>query len=509
MDAAVLPLSRRRAGALLRAMSDERLAARVRGGDDGAFAVLYDRHHRGLLAFCRHMLGDREEAEDVLQHVFVSLHRHLCSDARALRVKPWLYTVARNRCLSVLRGRRDALSLETVAEPSTDGLAVAAEVERRQDLRDLLADLRALPDDQRAALLLSELDGLSHRDVAEVLGVRHAKVRALVFQARESLMTSRGARDADCREIREQLATLHGSALRRSALRRHVATCPGCAAFQAEVRRQRSALALVLPVVPGAIVRKAVLGGLAASGGAGGAGGVVAAGGGIAAKLVVVAALVGAAGGGAVAVRTVARDDARPAAAAVPAAAAAAQGSAAAPAPRARPVALAVRRTTEHSVARRGGRPDRGRRVGQGRGRATAPGQIAKGGGRAHGRKAMPPGQIAKGDRQAHGRKATAPGQGRKATAPGQARKATPGQARNGTPPGQARKAAAPAGGVPGPSVHASAAHAPASQGRSAQVPATRGHSGHVPAAHGAPAHAPAAPASPPGRAKRSAGTHR
>ena len=70
---------------------------------------------------------------------------------------------------SVLRARRDAVALDDVREPSCDGLAVAAEVERRQDLKAMLADLRDLPDDQRAALLLSELGGLSHDDIGEVL----------------------------------------------------------------------------------------------------------------------------------------------------------------------------------------------------------------------------------------------------------------------------------------------------------------------------------------------------
>jgi DNA-directed RNA polymerase specialized sigma24 family protein len=101
MDAAALPVAGRRRGAraLLRAASDERLVARLRAGDDAAFEVIYDRHHRDLLAFCRHMLGSREEAEDALQLVFLSMHRHLRTDDRPVRIKPWLYAVARNRCL--------------------------------------------------------------------------------------------------------------------------------------------------------------------------------------------------------------------------------------------------------------------------------------------------------------------------------------------------------------------------------------------------------------------------
>jgi RNA polymerase sigma factor (sigma-70 family) len=257
------------------------------------------------------MLGSREEAEDVLQHVFLAVHRHLRDDDRPIQLKGWLYAVARNRCLSILRARREAVALDDVAEPSTDGLAIAAAVERRQDLQHLLGDLAGLPDDQRAALLLSELGDLSHDEIAAALDVRREKVKALVFQARESLMNSRRAREADCREIQAQLATLRGGALRRTTLRRHVAVCPSCAAFKAEVKRQTAALALVLPAVPSAVLKKSILAGVFGGGGGGGAavvaGGAATAGGsgmlgsGLLTKGLAVAALAGGAGAGGVA----------------------------------------------------------------------------------------------------------------------------------------------------------------------------------------------------------------
>jgi RNA polymerase sigma factor (sigma-70 family) len=296
---------------MLRASSDERLVARVRRGDERAFEAIYDRHHRALLAFCRHMLGTREEAEDALQHVFVSAHRHLRGHDRPVQLKPWLYAIARNRCVSMLRARRETVPLESVAAPSTDGLAVAAEVERREELRDTLADLARLPDEQRAALVLAELGDLSHAEIAEALEVRTDKVKALVFQAREALAGRREARLADCREIRRQLATLRGSALRRGPLARHVAVCPACAEFKAEVARQRTAFALVLPVVPSLALKDGVLsavvgtgGGAAAATGAVVAGSGAAASSGFAAKaLAVVVVGAGAGGGGAVAIR--------------------------------------------------------------------------------------------------------------------------------------------------------------------------------------------------------------
>src|SRR5215208_617652 len=194
---------------LRRESLDERLVAGVRAGDERAFEAIFDRYHAQLLAFCRHMLGSAHEAEDALQHVFLAAHQHLRANQRTIQLKPWLYAIARNRCLDVLRARREAVALDDMHEPATDGLALAAEIDRREDLKDLLADLGRLPEEQRAALVLAELGDLSHEEIAVALGVRTAKVKALIFQAREALVARRAARETDCTAIREQLATLH------------------------------------------------------------------------------------------------------------------------------------------------------------------------------------------------------------------------------------------------------------------------------------------------------------
>ncbi len=143
----------------LRFSRDEDLVRMVRAGDERAFEVIFDRHHRGILSFCRHMVSSREEAEDAVQHTFAAAYRDLIGSDKPIQLKAWLYTIARNRCLSILRARREQVSIED-AEPATEGLS--AEVQRRQDLRDMLADLSRLPEDQRAALVLAELGALSH-----------------------------------------------------------------------------------------------------------------------------------------------------------------------------------------------------------------------------------------------------------------------------------------------------------------------------------------------------------
>jgi RNA polymerase sigma factor (sigma-70 family) len=271
--------------------------ARVRAGDERGFELVFDRYHRGLLAFCRRMLTSNEEAEDALQHTFMAAYRSLRASDEPIRLKAWLYTIARNRCLSVLRARREHVALDD-GHAAIDGLA--ADVDRRADLRGLQADLQRLPDEQRAALVLFELGDHSHDDIAEVLGVRRENVKALVFQARESLASWRQARETPCVEIREQLATLRGAALKRATLRRHVARCEGCQEFEVEVRRQRVAMAALLPVVPTIGLKAAVLSAVGVSaGGAGGGASLAGLGGaakGVAAKTLLCAAVAGSAG---------------------------------------------------------------------------------------------------------------------------------------------------------------------------------------------------------------------
>ena len=256
------PRRRRLPSGLLRLASDERLVELLRGGSEAAFEALYARHHRGVLSFSRHMLGSAEEAEDAVQHTFLAAYRDMAGSSKEIQLRPWLYAIARNRCLTVLRARREQVGAEP-PEPSTEHLST--EVERRHELQALLGDLAGLPDDQRAALVLAELGDMSHDEVAQALDCPREKVKALVFQARSSLIASREAREASCDDIREQLANLRGGALRRNVLRRHVRECAGCREFRDKVRQQRRELALILPVAPSLGLQAAVLGGGAAA----------------------------------------------------------------------------------------------------------------------------------------------------------------------------------------------------------------------------------------------------
>ncbi|HTZ63829.1 MAG TPA: sigma-70 family RNA polymerase sigma factor [Solirubrobacteraceae bacterium] len=229
----------------LRFATDERLVASVRQGDSVAFEALYERHVGELLSFCVYMLGSRQDAEDAVQATFASAYRALCADRRRIALRPWLFTIARNEALSILRSRRPTVELN--GEPALSGDPLR-ELEVREQVRHMLEDLRKLPESQRAALVLAEMHGLSQTEIGTVLSVRPDQVKAFIFQARSNLLSERHARETDCREIREELATARGASLLRGRLRRHLRSCQDCRVYADGVARQRRQLGAMLPL---------------------------------------------------------------------------------------------------------------------------------------------------------------------------------------------------------------------------------------------------------------------
>src|SRR3712207_9444832 len=137
----------------------------TRRGQHAAFETLVQRYQSRLLAFCRHMLGSREDAEDVLQEVFAAAFNAMLADERPINVRPWLYRIARNRSLNHLR-RQQAIGVDSMdVHLSEGGLTTADKVHRREEFRLLIADVQDLPETQRTALLLREIDALSYEQI--------------------------------------------------------------------------------------------------------------------------------------------------------------------------------------------------------------------------------------------------------------------------------------------------------------------------------------------------------
>ena len=245
---------------LLRLQSDERLIAMVRRGNHHAFEALVARYQARLLAFCRHMLSSKEDAEDVLQEVFAAAFNAVLADDRPINVRPWLYRIARNRSLNHLR-RTQAVGVDSMdIHLSEHGQTTADKVHRREEFRLLIADVQDLPETQRTALLLREIDALSYEQIAEAMETTVPSVKSLLVRARVSLAEAAESRLLSCEEVREELGEVAEGLTRTSApVRRHLRTCERCATFRKQLRQTNKALAAIFPVAPLLLLKKSLL----------------------------------------------------------------------------------------------------------------------------------------------------------------------------------------------------------------------------------------------------------
>ena len=288
----------------------------IREGQAWAFEALFDRYQSRLLAFCRHMLASEQDAEDVLQDVFVSAHKALLKDNRPIKVKPWLYRIARNRCLNHLRRPVPEGSDELMDEhPHNGGATTADQVQTRAELREILVDVKHLPETQRTALLLREVDALSYSEIAEAMDTTVPAVKSLLVRARITLAESSQARLLTCGEVQLELAeAAEGLTKASGPVRQHIKGCEQCKDFRDQLRSNSKALAAILPVGPLVLFKDAILAklggsaaggasssagaGAGAGGAAGAAGGATAAGGGATAAGGAIGGAAAATGGG-------------------------------------------------------------------------------------------------------------------------------------------------------------------------------------------------------------------
>jgi RNA polymerase sigma factor (sigma-70 family) len=256
---------------LLRLQSDERLVTLIRRGSTAAFEVLVARYHARLLAFCRHLLGSREDAEDVLQEVFSAAFNAILDDDRPINVRPWLYRIARNRSLNHLR-RIQAVGVDSMdIHLSEHGTTTADKVHEREEFRLLVDDIQGLPETQRTALVLREMDALSYEQIAEAMETTVPSVKSLLVRARVSLAEAAEARLLTCEQVRIELAEVAEGLQRRpgALVRRHLRSCERCSTFKGQLNETSKQLAAVLPVGGFFLLRKLAILHIGHSAGAG------------------------------------------------------------------------------------------------------------------------------------------------------------------------------------------------------------------------------------------------
>jgi RNA polymerase sigma factor (sigma-70 family) len=257
---------------LLRLRSDDQLLALFRAGSEDAFGAIHDRYRQRLFAYVRQMLcaGPRQDAEDVLQDVFVRAYGALRADAREVNVRAWLYRVAHNRCVDHLRRPVPPAAdvFDVSRKPLHDPIEAA---QRREDLSRLVADISRLPEQQRSALLMREIDGMSYNDLASALDVTVPAVKSLLVRARIGLVEAAEARDADCEDIRVDLLDAYDRGVKASSrARRHLRSCHACTEYRTALRGMQRSFAALTPAGAGplAMVGAKLLGLGGAGGGA-------------------------------------------------------------------------------------------------------------------------------------------------------------------------------------------------------------------------------------------------
>jgi RNA polymerase sigma factor (sigma-70 family) len=193
-----VPRDRSITRAALRPSSDEALVASLRAGDDDAMTEIDRRYRDRLLAYVRRMSAGAD-AEDVVQDVLARAFTALRADDRPMALRAWLYRVAHNRCLDVLRGAPARVVLSEEIELGAATATLPELVAGRERLRQVVADIQDLPDQQRSALIIRELEGLSYEELAAALDTTVPAIKSLLVRARMNL-----ARAAEERAQAEQ-----------------------------------------------------------------------------------------------------------------------------------------------------------------------------------------------------------------------------------------------------------------------------------------------------------------
>ncbi|HWF52693.1 MAG TPA: RNA polymerase sigma factor [Solirubrobacteraceae bacterium] len=231
----------------LAVFGDERLARLVGSGSERAFATLYERYHQQLYRYCRSILREDSDAEDALQSTLASAFVALKRGQRDAPLRPWLFRIAHNEAISLLRRRR----ADTESAQAPERVAPSAEdrAGERARLAVLVADLQQLPERQRGALVMRELSGLSHEDIAIALETSVGVAKQAIFEARRALMEFAEGRSMQCEDVRRAVSDGDRRVLRARRVRAHLSDCGTCAAFTAAIPARREDLQALMPVL--------------------------------------------------------------------------------------------------------------------------------------------------------------------------------------------------------------------------------------------------------------------
>ena len=206
--------------------------------------MIFERHQQALVRYCQSIVGNAHDAADALQNTMVRALSALPGETRAIALRPWLYRIAHNESISLIRARRSDGELYEAA--GVGDTRLDAITESRDRLRQLGSDLRELTDQQRCALVMHELGGLEFAELGAVLGISDAAAKQSVYEGRRALQSLQEGRQMDCGAVRRTLSGGDGRSLRAKKIRGHLRDCSVCQTFDAGLRGQPEPLAALL-----------------------------------------------------------------------------------------------------------------------------------------------------------------------------------------------------------------------------------------------------------------------
>lgn len=260
-------------------LSDELLARYTARGSERAFAVLYERYHQPLYGYCRSIVRDDTDAQDALQSTFAGALSALQRGRRNAPLRPWLFRIAHNEAVSLIRRRRRDSEHEHAGPNSATALSAEDRAAERARWAQLTGDIATLPERLRGALLLREMSGLPHEEIAVALGTTAAGAKQAIFEARQALVELADGRAMECEDVRRRISDGDGRVLRGRRVRAHLRDCAACERFAAAIPARQADLRAFAPALPPAAAAAVLshLSGAVPGHAAGGAGSVSAA----------------------------------------------------------------------------------------------------------------------------------------------------------------------------------------------------------------------------------------
>ena len=225
-------------------MTDTQLLEQLRNGDEKAVDQILTRHEQKIYRFGLRICGNEDDARDVLQETLLAAFKNLGTFRGESQLSTWLYQVARSFCLKQRRRREgEPVRHDSVDDPAamsvpSETLEPDSQANAREVGQVIQAAMRSLPDEQREAIVLRDVEGLSAEDAAEVVGITVPALKSRLHRARLELKQSLSAvldnKDTDlgCPELQQELVAYAASEIDQAACLRieaHLETCPRCA----------------------------------------------------------------------------------------------------------------------------------------------------------------------------------------------------------------------------------------------------------------------------------------